>query len=162
MREGFGPVDVVNSDLEPDNGRTYPPGSYLLMRGMYGANIVLANGATAIGFQLFDVDLPPSSSSGSSLSISFGRQSSSPFTVVSVPIYPSPQRSFVGMISDTPIDYVTVSATGLYVGIAVDNVRLGQARNVANIPEPSTIPTVALGIAGLVVARLTHKRSSRS
>jgi hypothetical protein len=76
QREGFGGVDVVNSDLLPDNGRTYPPGTYVVMRSLYGDNIVLANATTAIGFQLFAVDPVPLSSVGSSLSVSFGRQDS--------------------------------------------------------------------------------------
>jgi len=103
---------VVNSDLEPDNGRTYPPGEYLLTRGLYGGAMLLPSGTTAIGFELFSID-PLSPFDSGFLTVSFTSQTP-PFFIagLSVPTHPSPQRSFAGVISDTAIDNVSVGGRG--------------------------------------------------
>jgi hypothetical protein len=158
QREGLGPVDVVNSDLQPDNGRTYPPGNYVVMRSIYGATMLLPDGITALGLQLFSTDQAPASDGFLRVGLST-QGSTESIGAFSVPTQPSPHRSFLGVISDTAITRVLLEGQVINMAVAVDNVSFGQARALESVPEPSTIAMLSLGL--LVTALWSAARISK-
>ena len=148
-------MDVVNSELQPDNGRTYPPGNYVVMRSIYGAAMLLPDGITALGLQLFSTDQAPASDGFLRVGLS-PQESPESIGAFSVPTQPSPHRSFLGVISERAITRVFLEGQVINMAVAVDNVSFGQAGALASVPEPSTIAMLSLGL--LFTARITVKR----
>ena len=137
-----------------DSGSIGTPGNAVLInQGTVtptdGITITLPPGAfEAIGF---DLRMTTNTAHATSFAISVNGV---PTAVV--PVTDS-AFSFIGFTSTSPINNVSIFATGIAGGPIIDNVTVAE---LAAVPEPTTMTLLFFGAAGVVAKRLRKSRSA--
>lgn len=137
---------MVDGSLTGPGGPYYNLGSgaFLMAEGGPRAslNIALPKEVLAVGFLLGTSDAP--STSAVTIALSTGES----FVVGA----PYPAATFVGIVADAPVDWISVAVSAGNLGstLAIDSFTFGGARAQA-IPEPGSLALLALGGGGLAV-----------